>query len=124
MHIRLASQVAMTIGLALASVVPAVAQAQATSSARSPKPEARKTYTAPKTAWGDPDLQGNYTNKDESGIPFERPSEFEGKKIDERSPHRDAVTELLRAAALANDAALVQREGRWMVQRAEMHWIK
>ena len=41
---------------------------------------------------------------------------IEGKKIDERSPHRDAVAELLRAAALANDAELVQREGRWMVQ--------
>ena len=41
---------------------------------------------------------------------------IEGKKIDGRSPHRDAVAELLQAAALANDAALVQREGRWMVQ--------
>ncbi len=41
---------------------------------------------------------------------------IEGKKIDGRSLHRDAVTELLQAAALANDAALVQREGRWMVQ--------
>jgi len=34
MHTRLVSQVAMTIGLALASVVPAVAQAQTASAAR------------------------------------------------------------------------------------------
>jgi hypothetical protein len=31
-------------------------------------------WNPPKTAWGDPDLQGFYTNKDEWGIPFERPS--------------------------------------------------
>ena len=38
-----------------------------------------RTYRPAKTAWGDPDLQGTYTNKDESGIPFERPSRFAGK---------------------------------------------
>ena len=38
-----------------------------------------KTYVPAKTPWGDPDLQGTYTNKDESGIPFERPSQFAGK---------------------------------------------
>jgi hypothetical protein len=40
---------------------------------------AQKTYAPKKTAWGDPDLQGVYTNKDESGIPFERPNQFAGK---------------------------------------------
>ena len=38
-----------------------------------------KAYTPARTAWGDPDLQGIYTNKDESGIPFERPNQFDGK---------------------------------------------
>jgi hypothetical protein len=36
---------------------------------------------APKTPWGDPDLQGNYTNKYEQGTPFERPAEFEGRSL-------------------------------------------
>ena len=40
-----------------------------------------KTYTPPKTAWGDPDLAGIYTNKDENGIPFERPSGLAGKNL-------------------------------------------
>ena len=40
-----------------------------------------KNWTPPRTAWGDPDLQGTYTNKDESGIPFERPGQFDGKGI-------------------------------------------
>jgi hypothetical protein len=40
-----------------------------------------KPYAPPKTAWGDPDLQGNYTNKYEQGTPFERPAEFDGKTL-------------------------------------------
>jgi hypothetical protein len=40
-----------------------------------------KAWTPPRTAWGDPDLQGTYTNKDESGIPFERSNQFEGKAL-------------------------------------------
>jgi hypothetical protein len=42
---------------------------------------AQSKYNPPKTAWGDPDLQGNYTNKYEQGTPFEKPAEFEGKKL-------------------------------------------
>ena len=40
-----------------------------------------KSYTPPKTAWGDPDLQGLYTNKYEQGTPFEKPAEFEGRTL-------------------------------------------
>jgi hypothetical protein len=40
-------------------------------------------YVPPKTPWGDPDLQGTYTNKDENGIPMERPNQFAGKSIDD-----------------------------------------
>jgi hypothetical protein len=45
------------------------------------KAAAGKTWTPPKTPWGDPDLQGNFTNKYEQGTPFERPREFEGRQI-------------------------------------------
>jgi len=40
-------------------------------------------YTPPKTAWGDPDLQGTYTDKDENGIPMEKPTQFQGKSLDD-----------------------------------------
>jgi hypothetical protein len=36
-------------------------------------------YVPPRTPWGDPDLQGNYTNKYEANTPLERPSEFAGR---------------------------------------------
>ena len=42
-----------------------------------------QTFTPPRTPWGDPDLQGNYSNKYEQGTPFERPAEFEGRTLDQ-----------------------------------------
>jgi len=56
--------------------------AQAPGLAKAPAKPAT-TYTPPKTPWGDPDLQGNYTNKYEQGTPFERPAELEGKTLAE-----------------------------------------
>src|SRR5580765_5619638 len=44
---------------------------------------ARKTYQTPRTTWGDPNLQGNYTNKNEQSTPLERPDEFAGRRLDE-----------------------------------------
>jgi hypothetical protein len=37
-------------------------------------------YSPPRTPWGDPDLQGNYTNKYEANTPLERPAEFAGRR--------------------------------------------
>ena len=54
---------------AVAAVVPLAAQGP--------------SYTPPRTPWGDPDLQGNYSNKYEQGTPFERPAEFEGRRIED-----------------------------------------
>jgi hypothetical protein len=41
------------------------------------------TYKAPRTPWGDPDLQGNFTNLWEAGTPFERPDEFAGRRLED-----------------------------------------
>ncbi len=38
--------------------------------------QAQKTYTPPKTAWGDPDLQGIWPSTAMVGVPFERPAQF------------------------------------------------
>jgi hypothetical protein len=42
--------------------------------------QARKILRTP---WGDPDLQGNYTNLYEDGTPLERPDEFAGRTLNE-----------------------------------------
>ena len=51
--------------------------------ALSSAPVLGQTWTPPRTPWGDPDLQGNYSNKYEQGTPFERPAEFEGRSLEQ-----------------------------------------
>jgi hypothetical protein len=45
-----------------------------------------QTHHVRRTPWGDPDLQGTFTNKDEVGTPFERPAEFQGRRIEDITP--------------------------------------
>jgi len=65
----------VTLGLASLSL-----HAQQPSAA---PPAAPKPYSAPRTPWGDPDLQGNYTNVYENGTPLERPDQFAGRDLDD-----------------------------------------
>jgi len=71
----------------------ALAQAHAGAAPKPPKAKAG-AWTPPRTPWGDPDLSGVYTNNDESGIPFERPAEFEGRRLGDIT---EAELEQLRA---------------------------
>jgi len=66
------------VGVVL-TLAPAASAQTATSSARS----------APRTPWGDPDLQGIWTNA--TATPLERPKELEGKQVltDEELAERD-----------------------------------
>ena len=45
-----------------------------------------QTYAPPKTPWGHPDLQGIYSNDDETGTPMERPAQFAGKTLADITP--------------------------------------
>jgi hypothetical protein len=67
------------VGVALVLIAAGGASAQ-TPAAKKP---AAKAYTPPKTVWGDPQIAGVYTNNDESLIPFERPAQFEGRRLEE-----------------------------------------
>ena len=67
-------------GLAFATLAAAAAAAlSAQTSSSSP---------LPRTSWGDPRIEGTYTNKDEFGTPFERPAELEGKQRREFGPEQ------------------------------------
>jgi hypothetical protein len=59
---------------------------------------AAQTWTPPRTPWGDPDLQGNYSNKYEQGTPFERTAEFEGRTI--QDVKGDELADLVRERAV------------------------
>ena len=67
---------------AVASAVAMVSSATAPAGAqRAPAITAPARYAPPRTPWGDPDLQGDYTNKFEQSTPFERPAAFEGRRV-------------------------------------------
>ena len=53
----------------------------------------QKNWTPTKTPWGDPDISGVFTTKDEANTPFERPAEWAGRKMDDITPQEfeDAV---------------------------------
>jgi hypothetical protein len=40
-------------------------------------------HAGPRTPWGDPDLQGTYTNTYENGTPLERPDQFAGRRLED-----------------------------------------
>ena len=67
---------------AIAAGVTTTARAQAPAQAKAPA----KPYVPAKTPWGDPDIQGNYTNEYEQGTPFERPADLDGKTLADISP--------------------------------------
>ena len=48
-------------------------------------------WTAPRTPWGDPDLQGVYTNEREVGVPMERPERFAGRAAESITPQELAA---------------------------------
>jgi len=63
-------------------------------------------YHAPRTPWGDPDLQGNYTNKYEQSTPLERPDEFAGRRLEDITG-----TELAAVLAKRDQQVLSRGEG-------------
>src|SRR5437899_12923096 len=84
MTARLFMMGAFATTIAVASPSPATGAGQE----RPKKPAnaaAAKSYEPRRTAWGDPNLQGNFTNKYEQSTPFERPPEFEGRRIEDVS---------------------------------------
>src|SRR5262245_51091495 len=67
----------VVVGVLSLGISPAFGQTKPES--RTPKADARKAWTPARTPWGDPDIAGLYTNKDEQGVPMERPAELAGR---------------------------------------------
>ena len=63
------------VGVALTWPNPAAAQATAGSSPNATA-KAPKSWTMPRTPWGDPDIQGLWPANDMQGTPYERPESF------------------------------------------------
>jgi len=63
--------------------------------------QARSPWKTPRTAWGDPDLQGTYTSDNSIGVPFERPPQYAGR--DQLTDAEYAEREKANAQQVAKD---------------------
>jgi hypothetical protein len=68
---------------------------------------AARPYTSPRTPWGDPDLQGTYTNSDESGIPMARPAQFAGRRPEQVTPEEMAQLMKQRAERIVETSEII-----------------
>ena len=116
----LVSAAVVLVAAGVMSTAPVAGQSQP--AAQAPGGEGR-SWTPPRTAWGDPDLTGIYSNSDESGIPFERPARFEGRRIEDVTPKElEQLRVERRNATAANSVAEdrpVDREVFWENLNAE-----
>jgi hypothetical protein len=64
------------------------------------------TFVPAKTPWGDPDLQGGYSNVNENGIPFEKPGNLANRQVGEIDD-----SELAELARERNERALASAAG-------------
>jgi len=114
-HRSLSLAAAALVTVAVSSTTPVLGQSQpAAGTSRSAEPT---KWTPPRTPWGDPDLSGIYSNSDESGIPFERPARFEGRRNEDLTPQElEALRAERRKASAASSVAEdrpVDREVFW-----------
>jgi len=78
-------RVLLAVAVALVLTISAAGQTPKASPKTAPKtsPSSAKKYNPPKTPWGDPDLQGAYTNLNEQGTPLERPDQYAGRSLED-----------------------------------------
>jgi hypothetical protein len=78
---------------------------------------AARNWTPPKTAWGDPDLQGVWTSDDSIGVPFERPRRYGKRKLltdeeyAERKKENDLISSSVQAGIIPNAGFWIEHEG-------------
>jgi hypothetical protein len=74
---------------------------------------AAASWTPPKTAWGEPDLQGVWTSDDSIGVPFERPRRYGNRKVltDEEYAEREKENELIASSV---QAGVIPKAGYWI----------
>jgi hypothetical protein len=94
--------------LALTGLITAILTFVPLASAQVAQSGSTKPYAAPRTPWGDPDLQGNLTNLYEAETPFERPEQFAGRRLDDVKGRelvdiRRGIQERTRAEQLAGE---------------------
>src|SRR5690606_31126954 len=106
---------ALAIAFAIAVAVPAAAYAQS---------EPQRAWSPPRTSWGDPLIEGTYTNKDEYGTPLERPDEFAGKRLEDFGPAEMAALRAERQRRAVETAASIGGTAEEDTGAGPPHWYE
>jgi hypothetical protein len=88
--------VVIAITLSAAACAP---DAQSPASGATAATPSARAGRLPRTSWGDPSIEGTYTNKDEYGTPFERPDDLAGKRREDFGPNEMKDLMVARSAA-------------------------
>jgi hypothetical protein len=111
-----------TLLVVTAMVSLAAAQSQGTERKTTAATTRTQDWTHPRTAWGDPDLQGIFTNSNEYATPFERPDQFAGRELEDITG--DELAEIRRVAQQRAIAALpggrVRGPDDWWLQNLDL----
>jgi len=78
----------------------------------------------PRTPWGDPDIQGTYTNSNESGIPMERPKELAGRRLEDVKPEELATLVKQRSARAEETAETIGGTQEENTGAGPKHWYE
>ena len=109
------------MALAAFAVIPLMHVAIQAQTARSTG-SAASTYSAPRTPWGDPDLQGNYTNTYENGTPLERPDQFAGRKLEDITGEELATLRRnIQQRTIANFEGPIHAPDHWWQDNLDLH---
>ena len=79
---------------------------------------------APRTPWGDPDLQGIYNNSNESGTPMQRPPEFAGRRLQDVTPEEMARVAKERATRIQKVAENIGATEENPTGAGPTHWYE
>ncbi|HEV8393518.1 MAG TPA: hypothetical protein VGQ37_04555 [Vicinamibacterales bacterium] len=98
------------VGTAIFVVAATTPDAQQAAKPAAGAASSARNYVPPKTPWGDPDIQGGWTNVNENGIPLQRPDALTGKSVDEVDDSE--LAELVKARNAAAEAGAAAIGGR------------
>ena len=94
----------MTVLATIVIAMLATAPASGPVSAQAAPQQSSRTWTTPRTPWGDPDIQGILTTDDELGVPFERPEAMGEREVVTDAEFADREAQARRQAAADSEA--------------------
>ena len=78
--------------------------------------------TAPRTPWGDPDIQGTYTNTYENGTPLERPDQFAGRKLEDvKGEELASLRREIQKRTVGNFQGPIHAPDNWWQDNLDLH---